>query len=456
MPRRSRRPVLSPSAQRRLFGIVLFTLLFGGVYWTYFSSGLPVIWGPSARADDVAAGRQLFEHQWTTNDPMAHGDGLGPVFNAKSCSACHFQGGVGGGGELMHNAVSFEVHSRPADPEFHAGTVHAFSTDPALKESLTAVKKQFPTIKGRTIRSTDPHCGSSSTTIPDFDPVRTDSVQTTALFGAGWIDLISEKAIRKNHRTRAVNGVAREVVADFNSVPLGRLRELPDGRLGRFGWKAQAATLEEFVANACANELGLGNPLKEQARPLSAPDRTAAPDLDKQQFRSLVAFIATLPKPVEVHSPEADRGRELFTNIGCAVCHVPNMGGVSGVYSDFLLYDIEEPPLPGIPDRGGNYGPPPVELQLTPRPDRDPKPQEWRTPPLWGVADSAPYLHDGSAANLTEAILAHKGDAKGVTARYTQLTPAEQKAVLAFLGSLKAPPDAPPLADKSVTRLARK
>jgi mono/diheme cytochrome c family protein len=444
------------SRQRRWYGFGLLGMAAIIIYWAFFSAGIPVIWGPSASAAEVAAGRELFEHEWSPNDPVAHGDGLGPVFNARSCAACHFQGGLGGSGGLKHNAVGFEVSPRPDDPTFRTGTVHNFSVDPAQQESPALLKKLYPTVPGRTIRAAEGSC-SGPVIIPDFDPVRTDPVQATALFGAGWIDLISEKAIKLNRRKRLASSAARELSIEFDPVPVGRPRVLADGRVGRFGWKAQFATLREFVAAACANELGLGTPDTEQARPLAAPDHTSPPDLDGKQFGSLLAFVKTLPRPVEVvpdapaERDAAARGKGLFATVGCAACHVPDLGGVKGVYSDFLLYTLDDPNAPG----GGGYGEPPPALRLPPRPDDDPKPSEWKTPPLWGVADSPPYLHDGSAATLKDAILRHRGDAKAVSEAYGRLGPADQAAVIAFLRTLKAPPDATPLRDPSVTKLVK-
>lgn len=413
------------------------------VYGVFFFDGIPVIWGPSASASDIAAGRELFEHEWTPNDPLAHGDGLGPVYNARSCAACHFQGGLGGGGELAHNAVAFEILPRPDAPKFLKGSLHGFSVDPNHQESLALLKTHFPTIKG---------------TKSEFDPVRTDSLQATALFGAGWIDLISERAIVQQRRKRLARGIAREMNLEFSEIPVGRLNELGDGRIGRFGWRAQFATLQEFVAAACANEIGLGTPDVEQAKPLSAPGMSASPDLDKKQFRQLVAFVKTLPRPQEIAPTDANErataanGKKLFAKINCAACHVPDMGGVKGLYSDFLLYSLDDP-LPAGGGRGSYGGEPPPEFQLPPRPDREPKPEEWRTPPLWGVADSAPYLHDGSAKTLEDAIARHRGDARPASEAYNKLSSHDQAAVIAFLKTLKAPANAIPLADSSITKL---
>jgi mono/diheme cytochrome c family protein len=455
---------LTLAEQRRFVGLGFLVCVAVATYWVFFSNGVPVVWGPSASAAEIAAGRELFEHQWQPNDPLAHGDGLGPVFNARSCATCHFQGGLGGGGNLEHNAVNYEVHSRPSEPTFLTGTIHNFSIDPAYQESRAKLRKLHPVIKGRTetITGGDDHCRYTTTiTIPDFDPVRTDSVQTTALFGAGWIDLISDKAIKQNRLRRVAATSLDELKLDFTAIPVGRLRTVSGG-VGKFGWKAQFARLEDFVAAACANELGLGTPKTAQAKPFTADTPDVEPDLNRKQFRSLVAFVKTLPKPVEIlpdsltEQAAAARGQELFATIGCSACHVPDIGGVKGVYSDFLLYSLDDPIPPGGSGGGGPYNEPPPELQLAARPRSEPRPDEWKTPPLWGVADSAPYLHDGSAPTLRDAILRHRGDARLVSDAYQKLDATDQAAVISFLKTLKAPPDALPLRDPSVTRLTKR
>src|SRR5262249_8499563 len=158
------------------------------------------------------------------------------------------------------------------------------------------------------------------------------AVQTTALWGAGWVDRISPKAILRNQRGNALSGVVRELQADFDAIPAGRARSLPGGRTGKFGWKAQFATLEEVVAAACANELGMGTLKSEQATQIGSSYPEVKPDLNRKQLKQLVAFVDTLPKPVETlpdSGPERDkavRGKDLFTSTGCAICHVPDMG----------------------------------------------------------------------------------------------------------------------------------
>jgi CxxC motif-containing protein (DUF1111 family) len=428
----------SLARHRRRFGAVLLVAVVLGIAW-FFAPGLPVLWGPYASAAVKAEGQTLFEHDWQPNDPLAHGDGLGPVFNARSCAACHFQGGLGGGGTNQHNVLTFDVLPNRNDPQPHSGVVHNFAVNPSLQETGDLIRKQFPIIpKG--IKEV----GGCYVEFRDFDPLRTDSVNTPALFGAGWIDRIPTKSITTNRIRRMLASSVKEFQLDFDSIGSGRPRVLPDGRIGKFGWKAQFATLREFVAAACANELGLGNPLMEQARPMGKKDYPAAkPDLDRKQFTALVAFVDTLPRPVEVRPDNASecdsavRGKQVFNAVGCAVCHTPDMGGVAGVYSDFLLHVIDEPL-----QTGSSYG---VQTPEVPLPPESPRSDEWKTPPLWGVADSAPYFHDGGSPTLYDAIVRHKGDAASATKAFQKLSKEDQAAVIAFLRTLKAPAEAGPV-----------
>ncbi|QVL32471.1 thiol oxidoreductase-like protein [Telmatocola sphagniphila] len=438
--------------QQRRAVLYLSTFVFSAFVLWQFSDGMPIFFGPTASAAEKALGQELFNHEWQVNDPLAHGDGLGPVFNAKSCVACHFQGGIGGGGGNKQNVRNFSISPSTPDGEFVSGTIHTSSVATNLKETFELVRKKFPVVPGRTIQPPAPpadpeHCTYTPPpiVIPDFDPLRTESVQTTALFGAGWADMVSDKAIMKNYRRNLIKGTISDLKLDFDAIPQGRPRILKDGRVGKFGWKGQFATLEEFVAAACSNEIGLSNPKMGQAQPLSHPEYPVPenPDLDRKQFRALVGFVATLPKPIE-KMPETAKaadsailGKKMFKSIGCAVCHLEDIGGVRGIFTDFLLHKLEDP----LPSGGDGYGP--KRPELPPLPPDMPEPSEWKTPALWGVADSAPYMHDGTAPTLQAAIFKHGGDAKVVREAYKTLKADEQQAVLDFLGTLKAPEDVP-------------
>lgn len=395
------------------------------------------LWGPSSGT--LAEGRELFEHEWQPGDSLAaEGDGLGPVFNANSCAACHFQAGIGGGGTNEHNVTAFDVHPVKGRPEVRGGVVHAAATHPDLLETQQRVRELFPIVKGgsRVVRG-------CSVKFPDFDPVSIARINTPALFGAGLIDELSETRIVLKSQWRALDLIGEEFNLKFDGTSVGRARFLPDGRIGKFGWKGQFATLEEFVAAACAVEMGLTNPLRQQDQPREhVPDPDAKLDLDEGQFYALVSFVESLPRPEQILPThpldlrQVHEGEALFSSVGCSDCHTPDIAGIEGIFSDFMLHRIEDP------DKiGSGYGPS-VEPEV-PLPAHHPLPDEWKTPPLWGVADSAPYFHDGGSPTLEHAITRHHGQAKGVTENYERLSEQDQQALVAFLKTLKAPQQQP-------------
>src|SRR5438445_13687203 len=119
---------------RRRVGLGLSVLLVSWLVWM-LTPGVPVLRAPHAGTMVREAGLILFEHEWTPGDALAGGDGLGPVFNERSCVACHSQGGVGGGGDSRHNVASFEVHPAPGRPDVQGGVVHSFATSKECRES---------------------------------------------------------------------------------------------------------------------------------------------------------------------------------------------------------------------------------------------------------------------------------------------------------------------------------
>ncbi len=210
--------------------------------------------------------------------------------------------------------------------------------------------------------------------------------------------------------------------------------------MGRFGWKGQTATVADFVEAACANELGLGNPGSAQPAPLSKRDYSPPGlDLSQQQCDQITAFVRALPVPIEAspfddaHRQLTEAGREMFHEIGCAACHTPDVGDVQGIYSDLLLHRMGRE-LQG----GGAYGEPPVPISPG-NPLEGPLADEWRTPPLWGVADSAPYMHDGRANTLTDAINAHRGQAARTAREFSRAPQAKREMLISFLETLRAP-----------------
>ena len=203
---------------------------------------------------------------------------------------------------------------------------------------------------------------------------------------------------------------------------------------------------------ACANEIGLSNPDRPQARPMARREyQGTGTDLSDAQCANMTDFIRGLaaPRREEPSDPalraQAKAGEETFVKIGCADCHTPDLGSIKGFYSDLLLHDMGGELAAGI----GSYG----EAIAPPNSTTIPVAPEWKTPALWGVADSAPYLHDGRAETLEAAIAAHQGESSGVTTAFKALPPAEQQGVIAFLKTLRAP-NAPPAPVSSGTRTA--
>ena len=502
--------------------------------------------------ESLRQGKELFEREWSSSSPAMGNDGLGPLFNAKSCVACHHQGGIGGGGDARFNAFAIGI-------ERFAYTGGQSSNRNASKASL--FRDFFPGFvqPDGTIRNTAPlpHRGGSpeldsyrqffrvgsgavlsdeggpshpaevrvSLNTPIYYSKSLDGVSlhaeaklfqrnTTPLFGAGLIDGISVDAIELQAR-----------IQRRHPEISGRTSILRDGTVGRFGWRANATNLVRFVDRACANELSLETKRRRQGIDPSQPAyRNPAVDISDDQINAMSHFISVLPRPIQdlPSEPEAllqvNRGSVAFEKVGCAVCHVPNLGNVSGLYSDLLLhdmgenlydYDAAEPYVvsqkvtsdyrivEGSLQTMPYYGNPTLvtsssqsnvvpDLFVSPRSsqatqdyvtistsgevdrfvwqtpsssnrttalfrnevgfDRKLKPsnttQEWRTPPLWGVRDSAPYLHDGRAATLLEAIVLHDGESAGTRDRFLQLPFADREAVLAFMQTLVAPPDA--------------
>lgn len=386
----------------------------------------------------VAAGRELFNHEWVANDPLTKGDGLGPVFNAKSCVDCHHQGGPGGGGPVSKNVMVYGLIGDPHGLPL-SGVVHLKAVKPEFQETLDMLRPGLP----------------HSPTIPLADlvdptkPRRTDVVitqrNTPALFGDGLIDVVPDDTLiahMREHMTAArLVGLNRAKDANVK----GRIARLADGRLGRFGWKLEFATLQDFVKAACANELGLSNPGRSQATPLGKPKyQQSGTDLTDEQCIQMTDFIRDLPAPTQVlpSDPKAvetvKHGEKLFTSMGCADCHVRDLGPVAGIYSDNLLHDMGVQ----LQSSTGYYG------SIIPEPQIDndkfavsqqPTPGEWRTAPLWGVADSGPYLHDGRAETLEQAIELHGGEGTGVAQRFKEASPADRDALVAFLKTLRAP-----------------
>ena len=158
--------------------------------------GLRVLTWPRARQTEVDAataekGRQLFEHEWTPGDPLAGGgDGLGPVFNATSCIACHSQAGPGGGGAVDFNVTTFTVRPIKEGEDPREGVVHASSTSKEFQETLSQVNPSLPPQSHPASKDLLPVPGCNVRAISFPRGVHISQRNTPALFGAKLIDEI--------------------------------------------------------------------------------------------------------------------------------------------------------------------------------------------------------------------------------------------------------------------------
>ena len=249
------------------------------------------------------------------------------------------------------------------------------------------------------------------------------------LFGAGLIDLIPEDAIV---------ALEKQKHPKFPDVQ-GRVRRLKSGRIGRFGWKASIASLRDVVSLSCAIELALELSHQHQSlAPLGAAKQPRGVDLTPEEYESLLAYVRHLPVPARTNPSGNKRlrpvveGSALFESVGCASCHVPKVGPAKGIYSDLLLHDLGQQ----LADLGDSYN---IDSDdsLADMSIRELDFQSyWRTPPLWGFRDSGPYLHDGRADNLEQAVAFHGGEAITISRAYFELRSEERLKIQAFLRSL--------------------
>lgn len=343
--------------------------------------------GPSrelseAEAARFEAGRRAFDRDFG----RAEGLGLGVGFNGDSCRACHFDPVVGGAGPAGLNVTRQGIVD-PTTLEYSApaeGTmVHKHGTDrlrPKRDDVCNVIELR----------------------------------NTPSVLGLGLIDEIPEEQL-----------LSRDDPEDLDGDGIsGKAHRLPDGRIGRFGWKAGLPTLEDFFRDALSNEIGLT--LDDHADFIAGiagdDDDTQDPEFGGSIYDDLIFYGKLLGPPIPQERGEAEgRGSALFDTVGCADCHVREMTTADGepvvLYSDLLLHDVAPEGYMGIDDG-----------QATMR--------EFRTPPLWGIGDTGPYMHDGLAPSLDAAIRRHESEGDASRTAYEALTESERSDLIAFLESL--------------------
>lgn len=333
-------------------------------------------------------------------------DGLGPAFNATGCSQCHNIPAIGGLGTI----TEVRAGRREADGTFHVlegGTLfHLFSTP--LHNCQARIPPEANVIARR---------------------------MSMPLFGVGLVEAIADETIvgLEDPEDRDGDGIRGRAARIFD---VATKRE----RIGRFGWKAQQATLLAFAGDAYRNEMGITNDLFPEEVALGVDPKTLRlcdPASDPEDVRNRVTglrgidnfenFMKFLAPAGRGAVGEKERqGERVFGEMGCGSCHVPALRtGPNGnpvfdrksvpLYSDLLLHNVGTGD--GI-EQGAATG------------------EEIRTPALWGLRFRRPFLHDGSAATADDAIRRHEGEAGRARERYLGAAEGEREALLAFLRSL--------------------
>ena len=335
-------------------------------------------------------------------------DGLGPAYNGTSCGGCHNVPAVGGispVAELRAGLVDADGTYRDFDPDagslFQLFSIPSHGCQVVIPAAANVIARRVP--------------------IP--------------LFGAGLVDAIPDETLLAledplDLDRDGVSGRAA-IVADPATGEL---------RVGRFGWKAQHASLLVFGADAYRNEMGITSDLfpREQSfgidpelmrlcDPIPDPEDVEEPATGRRgidNFESFMKFLAPVGRGAI--DAQVRLGEQAFDAIGCAACHVPVLetGPSSNplfdrqpvaLFTDLLLHDVGTGD--GIAQAAGAAN-------------------EVRTPALWGVRFRRPLLHDGRAATMTDAIEAHAAEAALARQGFDALDPVARAALVAFLGSL--------------------
>ena len=409
-----------------------------------FSNPAPNLHGEALETH--LAGDAHFEAAFVTAPSKING-GLGPLFNNNTCISCHVDDGRGkpffSNGRISSVLVRLSLNDgTPGEPipvpgyGFQLQNRSVFGVE---AEATVEVSYEFFTetlADGTEVELRKP-------TYTLVDPYRTLpanvslSVRTAPpVFGAGLLDAIPPAQIMRNADPDDSDGdgISGKPNLVFNEAK----NQL---QLGRFGWKANQPTLEQQVAAAYNQDMGITSPYFPKENIFENPEVDDGldddPEITQQRLDETVFYTATLGVPAKrnTENPIVAQGKKLFKQAGCQSCHVPRFTTMPDAeieavadqvifpYTDLLLHDMGE----GLADN---------------RSDFDASGREWRTPPLWGIGlvpvvnGHQSFMHDGRARGILEAILWHGGEAEQAKIFVKELSKSEREALIAFVKSI--------------------
>jgi CxxC motif-containing protein (DUF1111 family) len=420
---------------------------------------------------DFRIGNGIFRKLWVAApSSTTASDGLGPLYNARSCMQCHTRDGRGHTPDANwpeDNAVSMFLRlSIPAqNPEqeqlllerrvssipepTYGNQLQDFAVTGLQAEGKMQIsynEEQIRLADDETVSLRHP---SYSITNPGFGPFHPELMISPriapAMIGLGLLEQIPEQAILALADPEDKNGDG--ISGRANQVWDNQKQQIS---LGRFGWKAGSPTLNQQNNSAFNGDIGISTPYSPKPSgdctalqlvclqmPNGNTEQQEGLEASSEMNRVLLFYSRHIAVPARrnVADPEVLKGKELFHSSGCASCHQPSFVTAETSelpmlsqqliwpYSDMLLHDMGE----GLADN---------------RPEFAANGREWRTPPLWGigltkkVSGKENYLHDGRARTLLEAIIWHGGEALTSRKKVQQLSSEERNQLIKFLESL--------------------
>jgi CxxC motif-containing protein (DUF1111 family) len=376
----------------------------------------------TAASLDIAVGKKLFERNWVSAPSSTKSDdGLGPLYDAPSCAACH----------AAKPPAELDEASTPPGMVIRLGNKNG-TGDPVYGYQLQtrAVAGQVPEANPDIQWTAKDRLRTGTVTLyhPGYGPLAKDTRiglrRAPSIKGAGLLAQIplSEIARQAEDEEAHHDGVAGRVpwlMIGGQRVP------------GRFGWKATQPDVLAQTAMAFSRDIGLSTrlhpepwgdctPAERACRAGPHGGENGAPEVADAMLDMVVAYVGSLPPPAAAKSGPAEA---LFAQTGCAACHASLHladGRPVPAYTDLLLHDLG----PGLDDgiREGAAGP-----------------GVWRTAPLWDVAGSLKIgglLHDGRARTVAEAVEWHDGEARAARARFRALSAQDKAALVAFVSGL--------------------
>jgi CxxC motif-containing protein (DUF1111 family) len=435
---------------------------------TVWATGQNAFSFPAANLPDdertrFAIGNSFFKRNWVEAPASTQArDGLGPHFIARSCGGCHALDGRGAPPDfskgLATQPVALLMRLSVPGPGPHGGpkpepvygeqlnnaAVQGVKTEGEVTLRWTAVSGRFADGTRYTLRR--PHYGFKRLGYGPMDRhVMVSPRIAPQLIGVGLLEAIPESEILRNAADQAA--LPGPVKGQPNRVwDAMAQREL----VGRFGWKANVATLAHQTASAFLGDMGITSPLfPDEACTADQADCRAAPrgaqgrghEIDEKALADVVFYQAVLAPPARRAPRDAQvlQGQRLFAQAQCASCHRPSYvtgaspfpslssrvlaGQTIWPYTDLLLHDMGEGLADGRPDFQANG-------------------RQWKTPPLWGIGllkdvnGHTRLLHDGRARGVLEAVLWHGGEAEPSRQKVLGMTRAERTALVRFVESL--------------------